>query len=71
MKQTYEKEKNVIYPYPIIQILLLVYQISIIIQHIIPFSERKGYTAFKSWTWKCIKFVCLSVQANQKRDFLF
>ncbi len=31
---------------------------------IIPFSERKGYTAFK-YGGKCLKFVRLSVQANQ------
>jgi hypothetical protein len=30
-------------------------------KQVIPFSERKGYTAVK----KCLKFVCLSVQANQ------
>ena len=27
---------------------------------LVPFSERKGYTPFK-----CLKFVCLAVQANQ------
>ncbi len=36
-------------------------------KQVIPFSERKGYTAVK----KCLKFVYLSAQANQKRAFLF
>jgi len=55
-------EKNSSIPVIVTKILLMILSHFLISDYVIPFSERKDCTAVK----KCIKFVCLSVQARKQ-----